>query len=104
MASGILGQSDITSANTDTSIYTVPASTTASLTLSLVNRGTASAAIRVGLCASGTIGNAEFIEYETVIPPKGVFERTGIVMQATKQLVVRTDTANLSARAYGFEE
>ena len=104
MASGILGQSDITSANTDTSIYTVPASTTASLTLSLVNRGTASAAIRVGVCASGTIGTAEFIEYETVIPPKGVFERTGIVMQATKQLVVRTDTANISASAYGFEE
>jgi hypothetical protein len=25
-------------------------------------------------------------------------------MQATKQLVVRTDTANISASAYGFEE
>ena len=104
MASGILGQTDITSTNTDTSIYTVPASKTASLTLSLVNRGSASAAIRVGLCESGTIGNAEFIEYETILPPKGVLERTGIVMQATKQLVVRTDTANISASAYGFEE
>jgi hypothetical protein len=104
MASGILGQTDITSTNTDTSIYTVPASKTASLTLSLVNRGSASAAIRVGLCASGSIGNAEFIEYETILPPKGVLERTGIVMQATKQLVVRTDTANISASAYGFEE
>ena len=104
MASGILGQTDITSVNTDTSIYTVPSAKTASLTLSLVNRGTASAAIRVGLCASGSIGNAEYIEYETILPPKGVLERTGIVMQATKQLVVRTDTANISASAYGFEE
>ena len=104
MASGILGQTDITSANTDTSIYTVPSAKTASLTLSLVNRGTSSAAIRVGLCASGSIGNAEYIEYETILPPKGVLERTGIVMQATKQLVVRTDTANISASAYGFEE
>ena len=70
MASGILGQTDITSTNTDTSIYTVPASKTASLTLSLVNRGTAAATIRVGLCASGSIGNAEFIEYETTLPRK----------------------------------
>ena len=104
MASGILGQTDITSTNTDTSIYNVTASKTSSLTLSLVNRGTAAATIRVGLCASGSIGNAEFIEYETTLPPKGVLERTGIVMQATKQLVVRTDTANISASAYGFEE
>jgi len=104
MASGILGQTDITSANTDTSIYTVPSAKTASLTLSLVNRSSSSASIRVGLCASGSIGNAEFIEYETTLPPKGVLERTGIVMQATKQLVVRTDTASISACAYGFEE
>ena len=104
MASGILGQTDITSVNTDTSIYTVPASKTASLTLSLVNRASTSALIRIGLCASGTIGNSEFIEFETVLAAKGVLERTGIVLQATKQIVVRTDTANISVSVYGFEE
>lgn len=104
MASGILGQTDITSTNTDTSIYTVPSSTTASVTLSLVNRGTAVATIRVGLCASGSIGNAEYIEYDTKLGPKAVLERTGIVMQATKQIVARSDVANISVSAYGFEE
>ena len=53
MASGILGQS-APSATTDTTVYTVPASTLAVLSVSVTNRGAAAATVRIALSASGT--------------------------------------------------
>jgi hypothetical protein len=45
----------------------------------------------------------EWIEYDTVIVPNGVFERTGLVLQATLNLVVYSDTANIGCTVYGIE-
>lgn len=103
MASGILGQS-APSAATNTTVYTVPAATVATFTLSIVNRGGSVAKVRVALSASGTPGNSEFIEYDTTLSSSGVLERSGIVMGATKNVVVYSDSADLSVSVFGFEE
>jgi hypothetical protein len=57
----------------------------------------------VAVASLSTPTNAEFIEYDTEILAKGVLERTGIVMDANKILVVRSSATNISAVAMGIE-
>jgi hypothetical protein len=73
------------------------------VTVSICNRGASAANIRVAVATSATPGNAEFIEFDTSISAKGVLERTGIVMDAGKLLVVRSSAVDVSAVVYGIE-
>jgi hypothetical protein len=102
MATGRLGVADLALA-TNTPLYTVPADTFSVVTLSICNRGNAAITVRVAVASAATPTNAEFIEYDTEILAKGVLERTGIVMDANKILVVRASATNVSAVAMGIE-
>lgn len=102
MATGVLGTADLAAA-TNTSLYTVPASTFSVITVNLVNRGATAATVRIALSNSGTPSDSDYIEYDVSVTPKGVIERTGIVMQAGKVLVVRASAVGVSAVAYGIE-
>ncbi len=102
MASGRLGVADL-SAATNTTIYTVPSDTFSVVTVSVCNRGNQAVSLRMAVAASSTPLNSEYIEYDTEILGKGVMERTGIVMDAGKQLVVRASGANVSVVAFGIE-
>ena len=103
MANGILGQS-APSATTNTTVYTVPASKTATFTVNICNRGSSTVSVRLAVAATGTPGNSEWIEYDARIPALGVLERSGIVAQATKNVVVYSSAATVSVSVYGFEE
>lgn len=103
MASGILGQSAPT-ATTNTTVYTVPASTTSTLNVSICNTGTSDITVRLAVAATGTPTSSEWLEYEAVVPSYGVLERTGIVAQATKRVVVYVSAATASVSVFGFEE
>lgn len=104
MASGILGTSN-PSATTNTTVYTVPSSTLASLSISICNTSsTTPMTVRVALAASGTPGTAEYIEYDTNVPALGVLERTGIVLDATKNVVVYLSGSTGAVVVYGYEE
>ena len=103
MASGRLGAVNLVAA-TDTLLYTVPAGTFTVATVSIVNRSNAAVSIRLGLSTStSTICTNEFIEYDTELLPHGVIERTGIVLDAGKSILVRSTTANVNAVAFGIE-
>jgi hypothetical protein len=102
MATGILGQSSPT-ATTNTSVYTVPSATTATFSVNVCNRGTSAITARLAVAATGTPGDSEWIEYDASIPPNGVLERTGIVAQATKQVVAYVSAATASVNVYGYE-
>ena len=102
MASGVYGKSDLT-ATTWTEIVAPPVSGVKVTTLNIVNRSDANRKVRVALSADTTITDDEYIEYNVTIPANGVLERTGIVMQAGKLLVVYTNVANVSAVAFGIE-
>jgi hypothetical protein len=102
MATGRLGTADLAAA-TNTTVYTCPSSTFAVVTVSVCNRGASAANIRLAVATSATPGNAEFIEFDTSLSAKGVLERTGIVMDAGKLLVVRSSAVDVNAVVYGIE-
>ena len=102
MATGTLGQAAL-AATTNTTVYTVPATTFTVLSFTVVNRGTSTASVRVALASSATPASAEYIEYDAQISPGGTLERTGIIMNAGKLLVCYASNANISVSAFGIE-
>ena len=104
MASGILGQA-APSASTDTSVYTVPASTLSVVNINVLNRSGANPVdVRIALAANGTPTSSEYIEYDVTVPAKGVVERTGIALQAGKIVVVQCSTGDTTVNVYGLEQ
>lgn len=103
MASGRLGASDL-SATTNTTVYTVPSGKTASLSISVCNRGVTAVSVRIALSATGTPSAGEWIEYDVSIPATGVLERSGIVLDTGKLVVAYSSAANVSVVVYGVEE
>ena len=102
MATGRLGVADLAAA-TNTTLYTVPASTFSVVTVSVLNRGATAATIRLAVASSATPADSEYLEYDTSLSAKGVLERTGIVIDAGKLLVVRSSATSVNAVVYGIE-
>ncbi|KKN73938.1 hypothetical protein LCGC14_0395030 [marine sediment metagenome] len=104
MASGRLGAVDL-SATTNTSIYTVPASTVAVVNVNVCNRNASAIVIRLMHLngAIGTLAVEDYIEYDVTIAANGVLERTGIVMAATHVIGAYSDTANVTVQVHGIE-
>lgn len=102
MATGILGTADL-AAGTLTTLYTVPSDTFTVASVSIVNRGNNAVGIRLAVAATDTPTNAEWIEYDTTLDPKAILERTGIVLDETKKIVVYSTAVNVNAVAFGIE-
>lgn len=102
MATGRLGVADLAAA-TNTTLYTVPSNTFSVVTVSVCNRGASAATIQLAVAASATPSASEYIEFDVSLAPKGVLERTGIVLDAGKLLVIRSSAINVNAVVYGIE-
>jgi len=102
MATGRLGTANL-SAGANTVLYTAPSGNFSVVTVSICNRTNAAITCRMALASTSTPSADEWLEYDTEILPKGVLERTGIVMQANLNLVVYSSAAAVSAVAMGIE-
>ena len=106
MANGFYG-ADL-AATTNTTLATVTASTTSVGTINLVNRNSSSVLIRIAIAATGTPGASEYIEYDLELTAKGTpgatYNQSGIIAQAGKNIVVYSDTANVTAAYWHIEE
>ena len=106
MASGIL-YTGTPSATTNTTTYTVPSNTYSVINISFTNTSSTTAAqIRLYIGSStgpsSTVAS-EAIEYGTTVAPSGVFERTGLVLGAAKNVTVYCTTGNVNVNIYGIE-
>lgn len=102
MATGRLGASDV-AAGVNTTVYTVPASTYAVVTVSFCNRSNTAAALRLAVASADTPTNAEYVEFDTEIMAKGVLERTGLVLDAGKKIVAYSSSDATSVVVMGIE-
>jgi len=102
MASGILGSGDLT-ANTNTTVYTVPADTYSVISVNFCNRSSSTANCRLSIGTGDTPGASDYLEYDISVGPNGVLERTGIVIDTSKKVVVRASVASVTAMVMGIE-
>ena len=93
-------------ANTDTQLYQVTASTTGSVSISICNTGTTSSAVRLSIENSAAVGIASTncIEYDAQITPSSVIERGGVVLATQQKLFCKASTSNVNFIVYGYEE
>ena len=102
MAAGILGEADLF-ANTSTKLYTVPVGKVTTMTVSFCNR--TKKEVLVTLLVPQAVGSTTtYFEFETPVGAKGILERSGIVAQAGRNVMVISDSAQVTAVAHGFEE
>lgn len=100
----VLGQS-APSATTNTTLYTVPSSTSAvASTLAVCNRST-STNFRVAIRPAGaTLANQHYIVYDNYVNQYDtVFLTLGVTLETTDVVTVYAGTANLSFSLFGTE-
>ena len=102
MATGKLGSGDL-AATTLTTIYECPADTFTVASVSFCNRGNSAVAVRLALADAATPTDAEWLEYDVEVLGKGVLERTGIVLDAGKKIVVRGSSGDITGVVFGLE-
>jgi hypothetical protein len=103
MATGRLG-TVAPSATTLAQAYGVPAGYYSVFNISVTNTNATSVTIRIALSTSNTAPAAnEYIEYETTIVGRGVFERTGIVADAGKYVMVYASSTLVNFNVWGIE-
>ena len=71
-------------------------------TVNIVNRSGSTVTARIAIADADVPTNAEYIEYDVGVPPKGVIERTGVVVGADQRIVVRSSAVDVNAIAYGI--
>jgi hypothetical protein len=102
----VLGQA-APGATTTSALYTVPASTQAVCsTLSVCNRGTAIAKVRVSVAPAGaTLANSQYVLYDVpVAAADSLFLTLGITLAATDIVRVYASTADVTFSLFGAEE
>ena len=101
----VLGQS-APSATTATTLYTVPASTSAVVSsIVITNRDASAATFRIALRPAGAaLANQHYIAYDVTVGASDSTVLTlGLTLATTDVITVYASTANLSFSAYGSE-
>lgn len=103
MTPGTLACVDISSANTDTLLWT--ADEPAIIGVCLVNRTSNDVKIRIHIVKSGdSIGVQHAIEYDETLPANKPLERTNRAISTGDKVYARADTASaVSARVDGIQ-
>jgi hypothetical protein len=101
----VLGQSN-PSANTDTTLYTVPSATQAVVsTLSIANISATSTTFRVAVRPAGaTLANSHYIAFDApLLGNDSIHLSLGVSLAATDVVTVRAGTANVAFSLFGSE-
>lgn len=103
MASGVFGKASL-AATTMTEIVAPPTSGIKIASVSICNRTTADITLRLAVAAdTGSVADADYIEYDVKVPGNGVLERSGLVLSAGNGLMAYAGDTGLSVVAYGVD-
>lgn len=93
-------------ANSDTSLYQVPASHKATATVVMCNRGSTDTTVRLALCAAavGGVTTADYLLYDAPLPANSSLPFERLALAASNSLLIRFGNANCNAVAYGIQE
>lgn len=101
----VLGQSN-PAATTQTTLYTVPASTSAVVsTVTITNLAGTDATFRLAVRPAGeTLANKHYITYDTTVPANDMVALTlGVTLATTDVVACYASTANVSFGIFGSE-
>ena len=102
MATGRLATFQVGSSNT--TLYNVPTGYYAIANVSITNQNTTSVTLKLAMASTATPNPSEWIEWNTVIPGNGVFERTGLVLNPGLNIVgVSSNASGVFSTVYGIE-
>jgi hypothetical protein len=105
MATGTLANGELT-LNVEENVYSIPSDATggyAVVRIKMLNIGSSDMTVRASI-HTGTVTPADYIEYDTVVPPKGYLERSGVVIGAGQAISLWcTDSANCVFTINGTE-
>src|SRR6056300_1926415 len=100
--SGILGTHDLTGGVTQ-SIYACDTDQFTTANISLCNRHNVAVKVTLAITdAENAFDDARYIEYETELKPKGVLERTAVIVPVGKFITVLSTHNAVSAAAWGI--
>lgn len=100
MASGLLGKADLAAA-TDTLLFTAGA-TPQTFNVRFANRNTTAVKVRVAIGTGASPATTDYVDYDVTVLANGILEDTGLVASSGEKVWVRSNTANVSARAHGM--
>jgi glucose-6-phosphate dehydrogenase assembly protein OpcA len=101
----VLGQSN-PAATTNTTLYTVPASTSAVIsTITICNQASSAATYRIAVRPAGaSIANQHYVVYGATVAASDTTALTlGLTLATTDVITIFASTATLSFNAYGSE-
>jgi hypothetical protein len=101
----VLGQSN-PAATTATTLYTVPASTSAVIsTITVCNQAATAGTFRIAIRPAGaTLTAAHYVSYDTIVPANDTMSFTlGITLATTDVITVYASSTTMSFHAYGSE-
>lgn len=101
----VLGQAAL-AATTLTDVYTVPASTSATVsTITVCNRGATAATFRISVAVAGAADTpAQYIYYDQALDAYSTYAATiGVTLAATAKIRAYASTANVSVNVFGIE-
>lgn len=101
----VLGQSN-PSATTATTLYTVPAATSAVCsTITICNQASTAGSFRIAIRPAGaSLASQHYIAYDTSIPANDVLTMTiGLTLATTDVVTIYASSANISFNLFGSE-
>lgn len=101
--SGVLGSRNLIS-DVNQAVYVNNYSDVSAVTVSVCNKHYISTNVSIAVSTSATSPtNAEWLEYEAIVPGKGVLERSGIIVTPGHFIVVKSSAPNANAMVWGTE-
>lgn len=100
MAKGKLGAVDVPAGGTGTLLFTAGVGGQ-TFNVRFCNRNGAAVKVRLAIGTGGAPAVADYLDYDVTIQAYGILEDTGLVASEGEKVWVRSDTANVSARAHG---